>query len=297
MNSLNSPRTFGIWGNSQKPAFWEFLPQIMSWAESSSLDVYLTTHIIERLEDKRQYTYHIIESAEDFSKLDFILALGGDGTILSLARAVAQRNTPILGVHLGKLGFLSEVTIDKMFKRLNQVISGEYQVQKRMVLKGLVKCHEEDKVFYALNDLVVDRGASSRLLSYLLKSNDHMVAKYQADGLIISTPTGSTAYSLSAGGPVVDPTVSSIIVSPICPHSLTFRPIVLSGDSRLSIEFSNKEDQASLAVDGQITELLDCNSKIIVEKGEYSIHLITFLDSSYFKTLRVKMGWGKRGEN
>ena len=297
MNSLNSPRTFGIWGNSQKPTFWEFLPQIMSWAESSSLDVYLTTHIIERLEDKRQYTYHIIESAEDFSKLDFILALGGDGTILSLARAVAQRNTPILGVHLGKLGFLSEVTIDKMFKRLNQVISGEYQVQKRMVLKGLVKCHEEDKVFYALNDLVVDRGASSRLLSYLLKSNDHMVAKYQADGLIISTPTGSTAYSLSAGGPVVDPTVSSIIVSPICPHSLTFRPIVLSGDSRLSIEFSNKEDQASLAVDGQITELLDCNSKIIVEKGEYSIHLITFLDSSYFKTLRVKMGWGKRGEN
>ena len=297
MNSLNSPRTFGIWGNSQKPAFWEFLPQIMSWAESSSLDVYLTTHIIERLEDKRQYTYHIIESAEDFSKLDFILALGGDGTILSLARAVAQRNTPILGVHLGKLGFLSEVTIDKMFKRLNQVISGEYQVQKRMVLKGLVKCHEEDKVFYALNDLVVDRGASSRLLSYLLKSNDHMVAKYQADGLIISTPTGSTAYSLSAGGPVVDPTVSSIIVSPICPHSLTFRPIVLSGDSRLSIEFANKEDQASLAVDGQITELLDCNSKIIVEKGEYFIHLITFLDSSYFKTLRVKMGWGKRGEN
>jgi len=294
---VNSPRTFGIWGNSQKPAFWEFLPQIMSWAESSSLDVYLTTHIIERLEDKRQYTYHIIESAEDFSKLDFILALGGDGTILSLARAVAQQNTPILGVHLGKLGFLSEVTIDKMFKRLNQVISGEYQVQKRMVLKGLVKCHEEDKVFYALNDLVVDRGASSRLLSYLLKSNDHMVAKYQADGLIISTPTGSTAYSLSAGGPVVDPTVSSIIVSPICPHSLTFRPIVLSGDSRLSIEFSNKEDQASLAVDGQITELLDCNSKIIVEKGEYSIHLITFLDSSYFKTLRVKMGWGKRGEN
>ena len=294
---MNSPRTFGIWGNSQKLAFWEFLPQIMSWAESSSLDVYLTTHIIERLEDKRQYTYHIIESAEDFSKLDFILALGGDGTILSLARAVAQRNTPILGVHLGKLGFLSEVTIDKMFTRLNQVISGEYQVQKRMVLKGLVKCHEEDKVFYALNDLVVDRGASSRLLSYLLKSNDHMVAKYQADGLIISTPTGSTAYSLSAGGPIVDPTVSSIIVSPICPHSLTFRPIVLSGDSRLSIEFFNKEDQASLAVDGQITELLDCNSKIIVEKGEYSIHLITFLDSSYFKTLRLKMGWGKRGEN
>ena len=103
---MNKPRTFGIWGNSHKPTFWEYLPQIMNWAESSSLDVFLTTHIVKRLEDKRQYTYHIIESAEDFHKLDFILALGGDGTILSLARAVAQRNTPILGVHLGKLGFL-----------------------------------------------------------------------------------------------------------------------------------------------------------------------------------------------
>ena len=294
---MNRPRTLGIWGNSQKPAFWEYLPQIMTWAESFSLDVFLTTHIVKRLDDKRVYTYHIIESAEDFHKLDFILALGGDGTILSLARAVAQRNTPILGVHLGKLGFLSEVIIDKMFARLDQVISGEYQIQKRMVLKGSVKCDKENKVFYALNDFVVDRGASSRLLSCLLKSNGHMVAKYQADGLIVSTPTGSTAYSLSAGGPVVDPTVSSIIVSPICPHSLTFRPIVLSGNSRLTIESADKEDQASLAVDGQITELLDCNSKIIVEKGEYSIQLITFPDSSYFKTLRVKMGWGKRGGN
>ena len=294
---MNRPRTFGIWGNSQKTAFWEFLPQIMKWAKASSLDVFFTIHIIERLEDKRQYTYNIIESAEDFHKLDFILALGGDGTILSLARAVAQRNIPILGVHLGKLGFLSEVTTDKMFTRLNQVISGEYQIQKRMVLKGSVKFGGDDKIFYALNDLVVDRGASSRLLSYLLKSNNHMVAKYQADGLIISTPTGSTAYSLSAGGPVVDPTVSSIIISPICPHSLTFRPIVLSGDSRLSIEFPDKDDKASLSVDGQITELLDCNSKIIVEKGEYYIQLITFKDSSYFKTLRVKMDWGKRGES
>ena len=148
------------------------------------------------------------------------------------------------------------------------MISGEYQIQKRMVLKGSVKCAEEDKTFYALNDFVVDRSASYRLLSCLLKSNGHVVAKYQADGLIVSTPTGSTAYSLAAGGPVVDPTVSSIIVSPICPHSLTVRPIVLSGNSRLSIEFVDKEVQASLAVDGQVTELLDSNSKIIVEKGE-----------------------------
>jgi NAD+ kinase len=294
---MNNPGIFGIWGNSQKPEFWEYLPQIMTWAESSSLDVYLTTHIVKRLEDKSQYSYHIIESADDFKKLDFILALGGDGTILSLARAVAHRTTPILGVHLGKLGFLAEVTIDKMFHRLNQVISGNFQNQKRMVLKGTVQCENEDKTFYALNDFVVDRGASHRLLTCLLKSDGHVVAKYQADGLIVSTPTGSTAYSLATGGPIVDPTVSSIIVSPICPHSLTFRPIVLSGKSNLTIEFAEDEDPAALAVDGQITEQLDSNSKIIVEKGEYSIQLITFSDTSYFKTLRSKMGWGRRGES
>lgn len=294
---MNTFRTFGIWGNSQKPEFWEYLPQIMEWAESSSLNVFLTTHIDQRLQDTESYTYDIIESAEDFQKLDFILALGGDGTILSLARAVAHRKTPILGVHLGKLGFLAEVTIDKMFERLNQVVSGNYQIQKRMVLKGTVTCEKEDKTFYALNDFVVDRGASHRLLSCLLKSDNHIVAKYQADGLIVSTPTGSTAYSLSAGGPVVDPEVESIIVSPICPHSLTFRPIVLPHKSVLSIEFADEEDQASFAVDGQITEQLDSNSKIIVEKGEYFIQLIIFSDSSYFKTLRVKMGWGKRGES
>ena len=269
----------------------------MTWADSHGLSAFLTTHINQRLDQSDSFTYEIIESADDFESLDFILALGGDGTILSLARAVAHRRTPILGIHLGKLGFLAEVTIDKMFDRLNQVIENDFSIQKRMVLKGTVSCEQGDKTFFALNDFVIDRGASHRLLSCLLKSNGHVVAKYQSDGLIVSTPTGSTAYSLAAGGPIVDPTVSSIIVSPICPHSLTFRPIVLSDESNLLIEFADEDDQAALAVDGQVTEQLDSKSKIIIERGEYSIHLMTFPDSSYFKTLRGKMGWGKRGEN
>jgi NAD+ kinase len=293
---MTKPLSFGIWGNSQKSEFWTYLPQIMSWSESVNTEVFLTTHIVKRLEKSESYRYKIIETADDFNKLKFILALGGDGTMLSLARAIAHRNIPILGVHLGKLGFLAESTKDKIFERLNQVIAGNYQVQKRMVLNGIVKGEKEDKSFFALNDFVVDKGASYRLLSCLLKSDGHVVANYQADGLIVSTPTGSTAYSLAAGGPIVDPTVSSIIVAPICPHSLTFRPIVLSGDSKLSIEFLDEEDQAALAVDGQITERLDFNSKIMVEKGDYSIQLITFSDSSYFKTLRSKMGWGRRGD-
>jgi len=292
---VKKPKIFGIWGNSKKSEFWTFLPQIMRWGESNKLEIYLTDHIDERLKDKKSFQYKVIENADDFNKLDFILALGGDGTILSLARAVGPREVPILGVHLGKLGFLAEVIKSKMFERLDQMVSGNFQIQKRMVLKGTIKNENIQKNLFALNDFVVDCGASHRLLTYSLKSNGHIVAKYQADGLIVSTPTGSTAYSLAAGGPIVDPTVSSIIVSPICPHSLTFRPIVLSGDSKLTVEYE-ENDEAVLAVDGQIKEELDSNTKFRIEKGDYSIHLVTFYDSSYFKTLRRKMGWGRRGE-
>ena len=294
---MNKQISFGIWGNSQKPGFWELLPQIMDWADSNNLSVFLTTHIDNRLDKSKNIKYKVIECADDFKSLDFVLALGGDGTILSLARAIADRRTPVLGVHLGKLGFLAEVTKDKMFNRLNQVIKNDYLIQKRMILKGTIFFRETVKSFFALNDFVIDRGSSHRLLSCLLKSNDNFVAKYQADGLIVSTPTGSTAYSLAAGGPIVEPTLSSIIVSPICPHSLTFRPIVLSGDSKLTIEFADKDDRASLAVDGQITEELNSKSSIFIERGDYSVHLISFSDSSYFRTLRVKMEWGKRGDS
>ena len=294
---MKVPKRFCIWGNTEKSAFWELLPDIISWAEEKSLEVHLTTRIRDNMEDPKSFSYQVIESAEDFFKLDFLLALGGDGTMLSLARAVGDRNVPILGIHLGELGFLAAVNVEHMFEKLDQVAAGDYLVQPRMVLKSTVYNGGKSSTLFALNDMVIDRGKSHRMLVYELQSNNHVIANYKADGLIVSTPTGSTAYSLAAGGPIVVPTMRMMVVVPICPHSLTLRPIVIPDDQVLKISFAlDHDDGIALAVDGQIFEELDSGSKVEIQAADYTINMIEFPGSNYFRTLRRKMGWGRRGD-
>jgi len=292
---LNKPTNFGIWANTDKPAFWKVLPDIISWAKNKSIDLFITTRIESQLKD-HDFDYQLIESADDFVKLDFILTLGGDGTIFSLARAVGDRGTPILGIHLGELGFLAEVVLEDMFTRLDEVVAGDYNIQKRIVIKCIVNNGTEPQTFYALNDIVVDRGKSHRLLNCELLANDDFVAKYKADGLIVATPTGSTAYSLASGGPIVIPTFGSMVVTPICPHTLTLRPIVFPDDQILEISFpEDSEKDMALAVDGQVNEYLESTAKVVIQKAPYKINMVNFTDSNYFNTLRTKLGWGVRG--
>ena len=294
---MKVPKCFGIWGNTEKPAFWELLPDIISWTEEKNLEVHLTTRIRDNMEDPQAFSYQLIESAEDFFKLDFLLALGGDGTMLSLARAVGDRNVPLLGIHLGELGFLAAVNVDQMFEKLDQVVAGNYLVQPRIVLKSTVYNGGKSSTFFALNDMVIDRGKSHRMLVYELQANNHVIANYKADGLVVSTPTGSTAYSLAAGGPIVVPTMKTMVVTPICPHSLTLRPIVIPDDQVLKISFPlDHDDGVALAVDGQICEELDSGSKVEIQVADYTINMIGFPGSNYFRTLRKKMGWGRRGD-
>jgi len=294
---LNKPTSFGIWANTDKPAFWKVLPDIVSWAKDKGLDLYITTRIESQLKDL-DLDSQLIESADDFAKLDFIMTLGGDGTILSLARAVGDRSTPILGIHLGELGFLAEVILEDMFTRLDAVAAGDFNIQKRMVIKCVVNSGNEPQTFHALNDIVVDRGKSHRLLTCELLANDDFVAKYKADGLIVATPTGSTAYSLASGGPIVIPTFGSMVVTPICPHTLTLRPIVFPDDQVLKISFpENGGQDITLAIDGQVNEYLKSTAKVMIQKASFEINMVNFTDSNYFNTLRTKLGWGVRGDN
>ena len=296
-NKVRKPKSFGIWGNTDKPRFWELLDPIMIWAADNNLKPFLTTRILNQLPDGFDYEYQTIDSAEDFYQTDFLLTLGGDGTMLSAARAVAHRKTPILGIHLGKLGFMAEVTVDEMFDRLKMVVSGQYSLQRRMVLKAEIINGNGPTVFYALNDFVIDRGRSQRIITMRLLSNDHFVSDYKADGLIIATPTGSTAYSLSVGGPIVMPKLKAIVVSPISPHTLSLRPIVLPDDRSLELSFPDEEvEKIAFAVDGQVSEYLKPKDKIYIQRAPFEIRMIDFEDSNYFQTLRRKMGWGKRGE-
>ena len=294
---VKKPKSFGIWGNTDKPRFWELLNPILDWSIEKGLTSFITTRIRDQLPSNFKYDVQVIESAEDFIKLDFLLALGGDGTMLSAARAVGNRNTPILGIHLGELGFLAEVTSNEMFDRLNMVESGNYGLQKRMVIKAEINNGEGPITFFALNDFVIDRGKSHRMITLRLKSNERFVADYKADGLIIGTPTGSTAYSLSAGGPIIMPKLKAIVVVPISPHTLNLRPIVLPDDRILEISFPDDGvDEIAFAVDGQVNEYLDPQAKISIQKGPFDIQMIDFKDSNYFDILQRKMGWGKRGE-
>lgn len=296
MEAFTKPQSFGIWGNTDKPRFWELLEPILKWAEQKKILPHITTRIKDQLPNNFKYKVEVIESADNFKNIDFLLTLGGDGTMLSAARAVEYRGTPILGIHLGELGFLAKITTDVMFERLDMVANANYEIQKRMVLKGQIINNEESSTFYALNDFVIDRGKSHRLITLTLKANDRYVADYKADGLIIGTPTGSTAYALSAGGPIIMPKLKAMVVVPISPHTLNLRPIVLPDDRTLEVTFPNDgSDGIAFAIDGQVNQYLDQNSKIIIKKAPYDINMIDYKDSNYFDNLQRKMGWGRRG--
>ena len=293
---ITKPHSFGIWGNTDKPKFWELLEPILKWAEQKKIIPFITTRIKDQLPNSFKYKVQVIESADDFQNIDFLLTLGGDGTMLSAARAVEHRETPILGIHLGELGFLAKITTDVMFERLDMVADANYEIQKRMVLKGQIMNSKNPSTFYALNDFVIDRGKSHRLITLRLKSNDRYVADYKADGLIIGTPTGSTAYALSAGGPIIMPKLKAMVVVPISPHTLNIRPIVLPDDQTLEITFPiDGNDGLAFAIDGQVNQYLDQNSIIIIKKAPYDINMIDYKDSNYFDNLQQKMGWGRRG--
>jgi NAD+ kinase len=291
---MNKSKKFAIWGNTEKPKFWETLPDILKWAKNLGITPYLTT----RIEKQFKHTEcPIIASADDFNNMDFILTIGGDGTILSTARAVANRNIPILGIHLGDLGFMAKVTLSDLYIKLDQVAAGNFSISDHMVLEAEMSANGKTIKSHALNDVVVNNGKTHRMVTCMLEANNKFIGKYKADGIIVSTPTGSTAYSLSAGGPIVEPSVKSIIITPICPHSLTSRPLVVPDSSEIKITFPvDPAEDIGVTLDGQVFHNFSYDAVIKMRKANYTIKFIDFTDSSYYGTLRNKMGWGKRGE-
>jgi NAD+ kinase len=290
------PKNFGLWGNTDKSVFWQILPKIIDWANSNKLQIYITEKIQKNVEFNAN-SIPVINSNEKISEMDFMLVLGGDGTFLSCARAVEHHDTPILGIHLGDLGFLAKVTLDDIFQRLDQVAKGDYLIEKRSMVKAVLKKTGSEKVLYGLNDFVVTSGESHRLLISEVFVNGRRVSEYRSDGLIVATPTGSTAYSLSSGGPIIAPDVDSFVITPISAHSLNSRPLVVSNKSSIEIKFSNYNQDIIFITDGQLHEMLRPNDVALISNSNFQIGLIDFDDTDYFNTLRIKMGWGTRGES
>ncbi|MBI5555491.1 MAG: NAD(+)/NADH kinase [Elusimicrobia bacterium] len=226
---------------------------------------------------------------------DLVVALGGDGTLLRVARAVAGCNVPVLGVNLGGLGFLTEVTLQEVYKTLDKILPGHISVEKRMMLRTEV-WRDKKKVgeSLALNDVVVNASKEARVVSLDLAIDNKPVANYLADGLIVSTPTGSTAYTLSAGGPIVYPDLELIIVAPICPHMLTLRPLIVSAEKNISIIMKTDHQVGNVTMDGQVGIPIKLNDLVVVKKAEEKLLLITSPYKNYFEVLRTKLKWSER---
>jgi NAD+ kinase len=237
----------------------------------------------------------ISERGELPAKVDLIVVLGGDGTLLSVARLVDGLDVPILGVNLGGLGFLTATTLEAMFPTLEVVLRGEYTAEERMLLvAGLTRGGAPLGEQLALNDVVVAKGALGRLIDLEVRADGQPMTAYRADGLIIATPTGSTAYNLSAGGPILFPTMDAVVLTPICSHTLTNRPIVLPASVRLELTLLTETPDVVLAVDGQPGPPVVAGDVVQIRRAAARIRLIRDPRKSYFEVLRMKLKWGER---
>ncbi len=222
-------------------------------------------------------------------QVDLVVVLGGDGTLLSIAHLAAQSGIPVLGVNLGRLGFLTEVPTDEVFVTLDAFLEGnEDIVSPRHLLQ--VECRE--KKYFCLNDVVVNKGALARMIQLAIWIDGKEIAALKADGLIVSTPTGSTAYSLSAGGPIIQPYIPAIVLAPICPHTLSFRPMVVSSASTVRMQLLTAGEEVYLTLDGQRGVLLGKNDVVEIQRAGIELRLVSSPKRNYFDLLKEKLGWG-----
>ena len=221
---------------------------------------------------------------------DFLISLGGDGTLLSLVRRSYKYNKPVAGINAGNLGFLADVKIGEVDDFLEQLVNGECRIDERMMISGVLSVREIDIPFYAFNDVVVTRPIVSRMATIESYIEDEIFNIYRGDGLIISTPTGSTAYNLAAGGPVMYPLTKAFIMTPICPHSLTQRPLVMPAD--FTIKIKTPKERLIVVVDGQDTYELKHDEELIIRGAKNSAKLLHRRERNYFRVLRDKLSWG-----
>lgn len=223
--------------------------------------------------------------------VDLVIVLGGDGTMLSIAHLAAEKEVPVLGVNLGSLGFLTEVPINEMYLTLDAYLEGNKEI---ISPRQMLEVNTRGQIYHVLNDIVINKGALARMIQCVIWVDDKEINIPRADGLIISTPTGSTAYSLSAGGPIIQPYIPAIIIAPICPHTLSFRPMVISSESRIKIQLLTIGERTYLTLDGQRGNLMERNEVVEIRNSDLKLLLISSPSRNYFDLLQEKLGWGKQ---
>lgn len=278
----------GIITKLNKQEAIEETKRLLEWLEKKGVEAFIGEDLASKIGNVRGYDKNRMPEL-----IDLLVVLGGDGTLLSAARLLGRSEVPLLGVNLGSLGFLTEITVDELYNVMERVIEGDFEIEKRMMLCTKVyRWGEEVASYTVLNDAVINKGTLARIIDLETMVDGEYITTYRSDGLIIATPTGSTAYSLSAGGPIVHPLLDSIIISPICPFTLTNRPIVLPHGSSISITLKTRDSDVMLTLDGQVGFPLRVEDTVMVNKADKDLQLVKSPTRGYFEVLRKKLKWG-----
>jgi NAD+ kinase len=266
------------------PGIKNVLRELMLYFEKKGIECVLEEFAAKKLKKNKGMRREKVPALSDM-----VVVLGGDGTMLSVAHLAAKSGVPVMGVNMGSLGFLTEVPIDEMYVTLDEYLKGNDSI---VSYRQMLEVSHQRRTFLCLNDIVINKGALARMIRCEIWINKKKIAVPRLDGIIISTPTGSTAYSLSAGGPIIHPHIPSIIIAPICPHTLTFRPMVISSESKVMIKVLSGGEKTYLTLDGQRGNLLKRNEEVEIKNSNYALSLISSPKRNYFDLVQEKLGWG-----
>jgi NAD+ kinase len=288
--SPSSKKVAAIISRPARPEVGRTVPELVAWLHAHGYQVVVDPETAKYSNGEEE----VLRSQMSSRHLDLVVVLGGDGTLLSAVRDTAATDAPLLGVNLGSLGFLTDVPLSSLFSMLDQIAQGRAPVEQRSLMQcDLLRGEEILGSYKAFNDVVVNKTALARLNNYDLFVDKAFVSSYRADGMIVATPTGSTAYSLSAGGPVVMPTVKAFVITPVAPHSLTHRPLVVPDSAVIEILLRSDEEVAYLSLDGQPGFDLKDGDRVRCRRSEHKVSLFR-TDADFFHVLRTKLKWGER---
>jgi NAD+ kinase len=283
-------KTVGIFSRPNIESAPEILAKLLTWLDERGIAVHLD-HVSANYVNRTDGVDR--EHVPDDTQL--IIVLGGDGTLLSAARAINGRDIPLFAANLGGLGFLTAITIEQLFPELERLLRGEHRIGRRSMLHcDVVRGDEVVASYTALNDVVFTKMAIARVIDLEVYWNKHFICKYKADGLIISTPTGSTAYSLAAGGPIIFPQVAALTITPICPHMLTNRPVIVPDSGEITVSARSEDEEIYLTVDGQVGQPLKRDDRVVCRNSEHTLQLVRPPKMLFFDVLRQKLKWGER---
>ncbi len=289
-------KTVAITAKPDTEEAYAIVTSVVDWLQKHEIEAVLE----EKLAEHVRSNCRSFPLSDPPSTADLMIVLGGDGTLLSVARAMRAGQIPVLGVNLGSLGFLTDIALPQIFPALESVLAGEYTIEPRMMLSvELVRKGDVVAQNLVLNDVVITMGAIARIIEIGLEIDNQVVALVRADGIIVATPTGSTAYSLAAGGPILYPGIGSMLLTPICPHTLTHRPVVIADSSMVELTLLSEIGEVYATFDGQISEAVHRGDTVRVRKSRSTAKLVSLKGTNYFQVLRHKLRWadGPRSRN